>query len=187
MDQLRAGFELAAPPRKKGAAARVAAALVLLCGLVCAQGCRTASSSPRALAGAESSPEALARRFLDDLARDDLESMKRLRVSKGEFCAYVFPELPAAKTPNVTCDWVWDQAALKSMAGMSRMLQQNQGKRYELVSMRFAGTEEHDSYRVLESPVVTVRDETGATSEVRLFGSLLELDGQYKLFSFVVD
>jgi hypothetical protein len=158
-----------------------------MCGVMNLQGCRTVASAPRALAGAESSPEALARLFLDDLARDDVEAMKRLRVSKEEFCAYVFPELPASRTPIVTCDWVWDQATLKCMAEMAHVLKGHRGRRYELVSLRFAATEQYASYRVLKSPVVTVRDETGATAEVRLFGSMLELDGQYKLFSFVVD
>jgi hypothetical protein len=113
--------------------------------------------------------------------------MKGLRITRDEFCRYVFPELPAAKTPNVSCDWVWDQATLKSMAGMKRVLDDNAGKRYELVSIRFASTERHDTYNVLSRPVATVRDEAGRTSDVRLFGSMLELDGQYKLFSFVVD
>jgi len=187
MDQLRNRVELTGTRKGKGAAALVAAALFLLFALTAAQACRTVSSAPRMLANAEPSPEALARRFLDDLARSDVDAMKHLRISKEEFCTYVFPELPASKTPNVECDWVWNQATLKSMSGMARTLERHRGMRYELVAVRFATTEDYASYRVLKNPVVTVRDETGATEEIRLFGSLLELDGQYKLFSFVVD
>lgn len=151
------------------------------------QGCRTAHSAPRQLAASSASPEDLARRFLVSLASDDLRGMRELRITKQEFCEFVFPELPASKTPNVSCDWVWEQATLKSMAGMKRMLDGNQGKQYDLVSIRFAEAEQYASFRVLENPVATVKDESGATSEVRLFGSMLEMDGQYKLFSFVVD
>lgn len=176
-----------AKPRK-GAVARAAALLLLLVAPVGAlQGCRTVASAPRTLANAESSPEALTSRFLDALAADDLEAIKRLRISKEEFCGYVFPELPASKLNNVTCDFVWSQATLKSMSGMTRMLDKNKGKRLELVSVKFAATERHETYRVLKDPVVSVRDETGAVQELRLFGSMLEMDGQYKLFSFVVD
>jgi hypothetical protein len=32
-----------------------------------------------------------------------------------------------------------------------------------------------------------LRDEAGEVRELKLFGSMLELDGRYKLFSFVVD
>ncbi len=173
---------------KRGAAARAVALLLLLVAPIGAlEGCRTVASAPRALANAEPSPEALTSRFLDGLAADDLEAIKRLRISKEEFCGYVFPELPASKLNNVTCDFVWSQATLKSMSGMTRMLDGNKGKRFELVSVKFGATERHESYRVLKDPVVTVRDETGAVQSVRLFGSMLEMDGQYKLFSFVVD
>ncbi|HQR39347.1 MAG TPA: hypothetical protein PLF26_13220 [Blastocatellia bacterium] len=172
------------------AAARAAALFVLssaIAGLGAFQGCRSVSSAPRPLVNAQASPDDLARRFLDCLARHDVESMKALRITKDEFCRYVFPELPASRTPNVSCDWVWDQATLKSMAGMTRMLDDNGSANYEFVSMSVASTERHETYAVLKNPVVTVRDATGSTRDVRLFGSVLELDGQYKLFSFVVD
>ena len=190
MDQVRVTGPVGRRAAARRAAARRATALLLVATLGLlggAQACRTVSSAPRTLAAAEPSPDALARRFLDCLAKDDLEGMKALRVTEDEFCAYVFPELPASKLNNVTCDWVWDQATLKSMAGMKRMLDGNHGRRYELVSLRFAATEEHDTYRVLKSPVATLRDESGQVQEVRLFGSMLEMEGQYKLFSFVVD
>ena len=161
-------------------------ALVLL-AIAALAGCGTSASSVRILSNADPTPEALAARFLDALSRDDLEAIKAMRLTEQEFCAYVFPELPSSKLPNVHCDFVWSQATLNSMAGMTRMQKAHKAKRYELVSVRFAAVETYDSYRVHKEPVVTVRDESGATTEARLFGSMLELDGQYKLFSFVVD
>jgi hypothetical protein len=161
--------------------------LVLLCITVVVAGCGTAASSARTLSNADPTPEALATRFLDALSRDDLEAIKAMRLTEQEFCAYVFPELPSSKLPNVECDFVWSQATLNSMAGMTRMQKAHGGRRYQLVSVRFAAVEKYGSYRVHKEPVVTVRDEFGATIEARLFGSILELDGQYKLFSFVVD
>jgi hypothetical protein len=159
-----------------------------------AQSCGSVSSAPpapaapRVLANASTSAEDLARRFLDALGRDDLEAIKALRLEKSEFCSYVWPELPASKLPNVTCDFAWSQATLNSMAGMNSMLKKHKRHRYELVSLRFAAPEErHESFVVLKDPLVTVRDETGETNELCLFGSMLQMDGQYKLFSFVVD
>lgn len=170
--------------------ARAATLLLILAGSICGgtvQGCRSVVSAPRDLANAQPSPEALSRAYLDALARKDTDAMKALRITRDEFCRYVFPELPAAKTPNVSCDWVWDQATLKSMAGMARVLNENGSARYEYVSITYASTERYDSFNVLKSPTVTVRDEQGRQSDVRLFGSILEMDGKYKLFSFVVD
>jgi len=100
----------------------------------------------------------------------------------------VWPDLPASRLPNVSCDFAWDQATLNSLSGLVEMLRDHEGRKYELVSLRFAkGTEAYPSYKVHKETWLRVRDETGAESELRLFGSMLEMDGNFKLFSFVVD
>ncbi len=143
---------------------------------------------PRYLANAQTSPEALTRSFLDSLAASDIPGMKRLRITKKEFCWYVWPELPASQLPNISCDFAWSQATLNSLAGLSSVLSDYGGRRFELVSLRFAGgSEVYPSYVVHKDTRVTIRDENGQEHEVRLFGSMLELDGTFKLFSFVVD
>ncbi|HEY7546600.1 MAG TPA: hypothetical protein VID27_17045 [Blastocatellia bacterium] len=142
----------------------------------------------RFLAYSERTAEELVRDFLNALAEGDEKKIASLRITKQEFCQYVWPELPSSRTPNVTCDWVWDQATLKSLSGLSEMLSKHKGKRYQLISLRFAkGTDSYDSYKVHKETRVTVRDEHGVEKELRLFGSMLEMDGQFKLFSFVID
>ncbi len=145
-------------------------------------------AKPRFLAYSERNAEELARDFLDALAEGDEKKIASLRITKQEFCQHVWPELPSSRTPNVTCDWVWDQATLKSLSGLGEMLAKHKGKRYKLVSLRFAGgTESYQSYKVHKETRVRVRDEKGDETEMRLFGSMLEMDGQFKLFSFVID
>ncbi len=79
-------------------------------------------------------------------------------------------------------------ATLKSLSGFGEMLAKHKGKRYRLVSLRFAGgIEPHKSFRVHKETHLTIRDEKGDEKEMRLFGSMLEMDGQFKLFSFVID
>lgn len=152
-----------------------------------------ASSAPRpkrtrSLASAYASADALARRFLAALATSNAEAIKAMRVTKEEFCDLVWPDLPSSRLPNVTCDWAWDQATLKSASGLAEMFKDHQGKRYEFLSLRFAkGTESYPSYTVHKEARLRVRDEAGAERELRLFGSMLEMDGRFKLFSFVVD
>ncbi len=127
-------------------------------------------------------------RLLDATSRDDVAALRELRITKDEFCRYVWPELPGSKVPNVSCDFAWDQATLRSLSGLTRVLDQHRGRKYEFVALRFPGAaEHHDSIVVHKAPAVSVRDETGALHEVRISGSILEMDGQYKLFSFVVD
>ena len=143
---------------------------------------------PARLVAAQPSPEALARRFLDALAKRDPEGMRELRITRTEFCQHVWPELPSSRIPNVTCDWAWSQATLKSEGGLYKLLPQHAGKRYELVSVRFLkGVDSYPIFKVLKEAQLVVKDERGVERELRLFGSMLEMNGQFKLFSFVID
>jgi hypothetical protein len=145
-------------------------------------------AAKRQLTNAQLSAEDLSRNFLKALANNDMDSIKALRLTKEEFCQYVFPELPASKLPNVTCDFVWHQATLKSLGGLSEMYPEHKGKKYQFVALRFEkGTDSYPTYKVHKETHVVVRDEIGRQQELRLFGSLLEMDGKYKLFSFVID
>lgn len=143
---------------------------------------------PRYLAHSAESAEALARNFLDALAVADIPALKRTRISKDEFTWYVWPELPASRLPNVTSDFAWSQATLNSLSGLGGLLNQYSHRRFELVGIRFAGgTKDYPSYRVHYDSRVTVRDESGHEYELKLFGSMLEMDGRFKLFSHVID
>lgn len=196
---------------------RLAASAALFLAVACASACAAASSADsretpaanaavpsasvapslapsgpapthaRALQDPEQSPEALARVVLRAIADGDDATLLRKRVTKDEFCHYLWPDLPGSKVPNVSCDFAWDQATLRSTAGLGRVLGRDRGKRYELVSMRYAGgVTEYASFKVYNKAVLTVRDETGVEREAYMFGSILELDGQYKLFGYAV-
>lgn len=143
---------------------------------------------PRYLAHSAESPEALARDFLSALAVNDIPALKRTRITKDEFTWYVWPELPASRLPNVTSDFAWSQATLNSLSGLGGLLSQYSQRRFELVGIRFAGgTRDYPSYRVHYDSRVTVRDEAGDSYELKLFGSMLEMEGRFKLFSHVID
>jgi hypothetical protein len=145
-------------------------------------------SGPRRLLKAESSPEELARRFLKAMHAGDEDAIRALRLTREEFCSYVWPELESSRIPNVSCDFGWRQATLRSEGGLYDLLPSRKGKQYELISIRFAkGADAYPTYKVHKEPWLLVRDGDGAQKEVRFFGSMLEMDGQYKLFSFVND
>ena len=143
---------------------------------------------PRPLINSRSNPEALAERFLELLAAEDREGVLSLRLTQEEFCKHVWPELPSSRVPNVTCEFAWNQATLNSDAGFNEVWPMHKGKRYKLVSLKFSkGIDLYSTYRVHKEPELVVKDEKGAEHGLRLFGSMLEMDGQFKLFSFVVD
>lgn len=175
----------------KGAVAHSAAALLIVLASLLTSACSTSVFSargPRPLSNAAASPEELIIRLIDGTSRDDVPAIKDLRITKDEFCQYVWPELPGSKVPNVSCDFAWDQATLKSLSGLTRLLDQHRGRKYEFISMRYPGAPEtHESFVVHKAPTVSLRDEKGIVHEVRISGSILEMDGQFKLFSFVVE
>ena len=56
------------------------------------------------------------------------------------------------------------------------------------MSVRFQGdTTDYETYRIYRKTVLTLRDGSGQEIQARLFGSMIEQNGRYKVFSYVVD
>jgi hypothetical protein len=141
----------------------------------------------RRLDSAQSSAESLARLSLNYIASGNINALKQLRITKQEYCNILWPELPGSRVPNLPCDFAWDQATLRSNGGFNEMLAEHRRKQYQFISMRVRGVEQYQTFKALKEPYIKIRDEQGIEREIRMFGSILELDGQYKLFSFVSD
>lgn len=144
--------------------------------------------APRRLASAAPSTEALAKRFLQAIEAENIDDLRSLRVTKDEYCRLLWAELPGSRVPNLSCDFAWDQATLRSEGGLYKLWPRHKGRHYELISLSFAGgAQDYGSFKALKDPRLVIKDKGGTQQEVRLFGSVLELDGQYKLFSFIFD
>jgi hypothetical protein len=154
--------------------------------LVAASGAACSSSG---LEHGAPSADALARDVLEALAGRDLVRLRELSVSEGEFRAVVWPELPAARPErNLPVDYVWGDLRGKSEAGLRRIVTASGGRGYALVRLRYAGgTTPYCSYLIHREASVTVRDADGREETLRLFGSILERNGRFKVFSYVVD
>ncbi len=141
----------------------------------------------RTLPGSEFSPETVAIGFLDALAREDADKIRAMAVSKEEFAHYVWPGLPASRPgTNLTLDYVWNSLQTRSESGLRHTLSTCKGRRLHLLELRFAGqTSDYGSAKVHRDTRLRVRDETGRELELDLFGSMLEVGGEYKIFSFV--
>ncbi|MBI4468335.1 MAG: hypothetical protein HY650_03330 [Acidobacteria bacterium] len=137
---------------------------------------------------AQPSPEVLVEQVLEALARNDGGSLKNLALTKEEFCDILWPELPSSETPNLTCDWVWNTFGPSSLNKLSQTLGAHAGRKYQLVRLRCVrGTTAYKSLKVHEDCRVVVGDDEGRERELKLFGSILEMDGQFKLCNFIVD
>ena len=127
--------------------------------------------------------------MLSALEQRDADALRAVALSEGEFREHIWPELPAARPErNLPFSYVWGDLHQKSDAALASTLAEYGGHRFELVSVRAAGeTTQYSSFLVRRQTELTVREESGDTRQLRLFGSLLEKDGVFKVFSFVVD
>jgi hypothetical protein len=141
------------------------------------------------LANTYSSAHAAAAAVLDSLARRDMTTLRALALTEQEFRDHVWPELPASRPErNLPFSYVWGDLHQKSEAALARTLARHGGRRYTLVSVEFGGgASRYPSYTVHRETVLEVRDGSGMPAQVRLFGSLIEQERAWKVFSYVVD
>lgn len=140
------------------------------------------------LANSRASAEAVATAVLAALAGKDRAALEALALDEAEFRAHVWPELPAAKTDrNLPFSYVWGDLAQKSRNTLSGTLATHGGVRYELRRVSFAGQTKYPSYIVHRETTLHIRDASGVERPLRVYGSMIEKDGAWKVFSFVVD
>lgn len=156
-----------------------------LIAMVVASGC----SSTTPLANGHLSAEEVAGAVLDGLARRDRAGLEALALSDREFRQHVWPALPASRPErNLPYSYVWGELHQKSRTQLAQTLAEHGGKNWTLLGVRFGGeTTKYPSYTVHREATFRVRDASGTESEIRTCGSMLEKDGAWKVFSYVVD
>ncbi len=145
-----------------------------------------ARNRPVRLAHAESSPQAVAATVVRALADSDLQTLKNLTLSREEFQSYVWPELPASNPrTNIPFDFVWNDVYFRSLNRLAKLYERYRGRKVEIVSMSSAKTKERfASHTAWPDYRFTIRIENGAEEDVPLFGTLIEMDGVYKVYSY---
>ena len=144
---------------------------------------------PEPLSNTQPSAEALGRAVVAAAAARNEVALRYLTLSEQEFRDHVWPELPAARPErNLPFSYVWGDHRQKSEQILGRTLARVGGDPVSFVSIRFAGAPtEYPSFTVHRDSVVTLKGDDGHAREVRLFGSALEKDGAWKVFSYIVD
>lgn len=136
------------------------------------------------------SPQAVAEAVVAALDARDRPALERLSVNEQEFRDLVWPRQPAARPErNIPWEYAWRSLAARSRYQLAgRLGEWVRGRRATVVGVTFAGeTTDYGAYRVHRRSVVTLRDAAGRVETIRVFGSLIEQGGRYRVFSYVVD
>ena len=135
------------------------------------------------------SPQAVAEAVIAGLDRRDVAALERLAVTEWEFQRLVWPRQPAARPErNIPWEYAWRDLASKSRFQLRGRLSEWSAGPVSVVGVAFDGeTTDYGTYRVQRKSRVTLRDAEGRVTTARLFGSIIEQRGQFKVFSYVVD
>jgi hypothetical protein len=138
---------------------------------------------------AASSPRELAQAVLAALERRDVDQLRSLALNEREFREHVWPDLPAARPErNLPFSFVWGDLHEKSEAALAMTLSRFGGMAFGLRDVEFMeGTSRYATYVVHRKTSLLVRDVGGRQERLHLFGSVLNKQGRYKVFSYVVD
>jgi len=157
--------------------------LIAAAGLVFVISCRP---TPAPLAHTQESAEVVATALMAAMASGDVQALEQLALSETEFRQRIWPELPASRPErNLPFSYVWGDLHQKSNQSLQQLLAKHKGHKYTLDSVRFGEVTEYPTFKVHRDSVFIVRgpDEP----EIRLCGSMIEADGRWKVFSFVID
>ncbi len=138
------------------------------------------------LTNTHDSAESLVLDVLAAFVSRDHERLLTLALSEEEFRRHVWLGLPAARPErNLPFSYVWGDLRQKSDHRLRVNLVIHGGRGYQLQRITFSGgSTEYAGFRVHRDAVLEVRNDTGITHEIRLFGSAVEIEGGWKVFSF---
>ncbi len=134
------------------------------------------------------SPEALTRYVLQGLRQKDLKGLNRARVTKKMYTETIWPRFPASQNPKNTipADFHWFMLDKNSVKGVMRIVNEYGGRQWGFVSLQPERVEEYETYKLWRKVKVTIKENTTQTERtVQLFGSMVELDGRFKLLAYL--
>ena len=163
----------------RGAAAAVGVMLAIGCGAV----------GPSPLVNTHASARGLAEAVLQGFESRDLERLNALALTEAEFRDHIWPELPASRPErNLPWSYVWADLRQKSEGSLAESLTRYGGRRLTFDRIEYAGeSTRYPSFVVHRETVLIVHGSDGTEQRLRLYGSTVEKDGRFKVFSYVVD
>src|SRR5688500_1978013 len=146
---------------------------------------RALGERPRSLSGGARDRTSLVRAFVQAIERRDERALRGLVISQAEFGYLIYPDSPNARPPyRLSPDIVWLQRSAATDKAVTRLLSQFGGR-----TLRFDGyvcdeASERQGRNQLWVRCLVRRAENQRESRMlRLFGPIVERDGQFKFLS----
>jgi hypothetical protein len=147
----------------------------------------TSKEGTSRLSNACDSIEGLGKQVLEAVYNKDIERLKAIAITPEEYELYIWPQSPISKIKKwqENYDFVQKQQFSRSGLSLRQMLARYGGRQYTLIRVRFADdTTDHTIYRAHRDARLIAISPEGKEVELNLFGSIVEMDGQFKIMSF---
>ncbi len=172
--------------RRNTSALKVILPCLIFLGAACSRMDSRGGSSPAGrLNNSFSSAEQLTEGFLEALKDGDFQTMELIAADREEFERLLWPHLPASRPDtNLTPEFVWRQSQIKSLSSLRATMSRYKGTDIDLVRVELSGeVRDYGELRLFMEPEVVVAMD-GVEKRVKLFGSMMLLDGEYKIYSY---
>lgn len=180
--------ETGAPLRAGDSAYRAAATDSVLPMHVLMARFREGLPAQTSLEGGAPSLTELIERFLSAVERRDTATLQRLAVSRAEYAWLYFPTSVYAAAPyELAPEIAWMLSAAASEKGLTRLVRRLGGAPLQYRSHRCADKADEGNNRFWRGCTVEVGHSAERHSSQRLFGTVIEREGQYKFLSYVND
>ena len=135
---------------------------------------------------ASSSAEAAVREFARLVERSDTAGLARLHLSRGEWAWLVYPESRWARPPyRQRPDVAWTLIVERSNGALARLLERRGDRPLRITAWRCDAVPQREGRTTYHGGcAVTYRDERGGQMTERLFSSIVERDGRFKIGSY---
>jgi hypothetical protein len=128
----------------------------------------------------------LTARFVTAVSAGDTAAMHRLRVTAQEHNTIMWSEFPASRL-NHPADLAWRNVDARSVRDAARIRREYAGATYDVAGTSCRdGVTEYETFRVHSDCWVTLR-RTGSRFDAKLFGSVVEMDGRFKVIGIRTD
>ena len=143
---------------------------------------------PTALEHGEASRDALVERFVRAIEAADTTDLRRMVMSRAEFAHLYYPGSAYTRRPTrQEADLAWFLHLNDSQKGVSRALARYGTEPLNLLGYECAAEPRREGRNVVWHGCHLRIAPRGDTLDLRLFGSILERDGRFKLYSYAND